>query len=175
LTRGALDDLHGTADAPHPMSELRHPGAPGPYGDDEIAPGVLVPHNSVYGQHYAPDIVLPAGDQQGAAAAAATDTDARLRAAHDKRVATDDAVLRMMDQAHTSAQQAQMRLRTVRAQLQDGVRALAPGLRSASGQEQMADFVHGKATEVLDIVRQARQSARSSATASAAAADGYEV
>lgn len=68
-----------------------------------------------------------------------------------------------------------MKLRTVRAQLQDGVRALAPGLKSASGQEQMAEFVHGKASEVLAIARQAQQSAQSSAASLDAAAGGYEV
>lgn len=175
LTRGALDDLHGTSDAPHPMPELRPPGALGPYGDDEIAPGVWVPHNSVDGQHYAPGSVLPAGDQRGAAATAATEADDRLRAAHDKRVRADDAVLRTVTQAHTSAQEAHMKLRTVRAQLQDGVRALAPGLKSASGQEQMAEFVHGKASEVLTIARQAQQSAQASAASLDAAAGGYQI
>ncbi|MGO9100375.1 MAG: DUF4226 domain-containing protein [Mycobacterium sp.] len=103
-----------------------------------------------------PDVFAPV-DWSGPAAQAAGEATASAARGHAVRAGADQEVAAALTKARAAAEHARGRLRTIRADIDDGVRARQPSMDAAGGQMQMAQFLHDKAGEILAVIRQAQQ------------------
>lgn len=114
-------------------------------------------------------------DWRGSGAGAAAAMSADLAAVHARRAAADERVAAALEGAHAAAQTACARLRALRAELEEGVAARRPTLDAVGAQMEMAQFLHGKAGELLAVIRQAQHESMGRGSALSAATTTYRV
>lgn len=125
-------------------------------GHTEPPAGQSTAHPDVDSATPSPDAFAPA-DWSGPAAQAAGEATADVARKHAARAGADQELAAALTEARAAAAHARERLRTIRADIDDGVRARQPSMDAAGGQMQMAQFLHDKAGEILAVIRQARQ------------------
>lgn len=119
-----------------------------------------------------PDVFAPA-DWSGPTAEAAGEATASAARAHAARAGADQELATALTEIRTAAEHAHERLRTIRADIDEGVRARQPSMDAVGGQMQMAQFLHGKAGEILAAIRQTQQDSASHTAKLAATIETY--
>nr|VTP01800.1 Biofilm regulator BssS [Mycobacterium riyadhense] len=103
-------------------------------------------------------IFAPA-DWTGPAAGAAGEATASVARDHMARAAADEQLVAALTAVQAATAHARGRLRTIRAAIDDGVRARHASMDTPAGQMEMAQFLQDKAGELLAVIRQARHDA----------------
>lgn len=116
------------------------PAAPPPPG----TPGQTIPANAPTG-----------GDLTGAAADAAKRLDAALEKNRSAINEADEKLADAILQANSLSEQGKARLRGLQQSIIDEVKKLGPTLDTPAGQQQLADFLQGKTSEILDVLKNA--------------------
>jgi hypothetical protein len=180
LPESALDGIHGTNGT---MPTVLPPGALGPYGTHEIAPGIWMPDDN----HGDPDPAgsfspgpyvptAPSADTglSGAAADRAREVDDALT---KNRSAINDADRQLIDAvllAQTTNHQVTQKLQNIQTDIIMAVYQLEPTLDTPTGQKALASFMQGKLTEIRGIIDNAQLTSQSQADIVAGVGAMYE-
>jgi hypothetical protein len=155
MPRSTLDGIHDDGGV-----ILKKPGELGPpsypmgprYTESPDGSGVWVPDH----RPLPPGQVRPAGwDGQGADEA---DTAAAaLRKTHDALNEADQGLAQRIIDAHTADAQTKTQLQRIQQEIHQGVTAMQPTLGTASGREQLAEFLDRKASEAKQVASNAQE------------------
>ncbi|TDH47877.1 DUF4226 domain-containing protein [Mycobacterium eburneum] len=157
MPRSTLDGIHDDGGVIiKPPGELGPPNYPnGPrYTESPEGSGVWVPDH----RPLPPGSVRPAG-WDGKGADQADTADAALRRTHDALNEADQGLAQHIIDAHTADTQTKTQLQRIQQEIQQGVAAMQPTLGTASGREQLAEFLDRKASEAKQVASNAQEKA----------------